>query len=112
MKGDKGQSEVVESSGHEHLCGSCPIQRPRQAAVNGDSSVDEASTSMDVDVGQGRPGQPAPLFLRDVPSNLQSVIQPYMAGTIGGLAIRQIIPYIMAFFAVPPIYVHAHNINY
>lgn len=45
-------------------------------------------------------------------SNLQSVIQPYMASTIGGLAIRQIIPYIIPFFAGPSIYVRAHNINY
>lgn len=50
-------------------CGTKWIQRSRQATVNGDSSVDEASTPMDVDVRRSREaGQPAPLlFLRDVP---------------------------------------------
>ena len=59
----------------------------------------------------GRTASPVVVFTRRA-SNLQSVIQPYMAGTIGGLAIRQIIPYIIPFFAGPSIYVHAHNINY
>lgn len=52
------------------------------------------------------------MFLRRRASNLQSVIRPYMDGTIGSLAIRQISQYIMAFFTDPSIYVHAHNINY
>lgn len=51
VEADKGQSERIESP--RASCRTNSIQR--QAAVNGDSSVDEASTPMDVDVGQGRP---------------------------------------------------------
>lgn len=76
--------------------------------TNGDSSVDEASTTMNVHVRQ----ESLSMFLHRRASNLQSVIQPYMDGTIGSLAIRQISPYIMVFFTDPSIYVHAHNINY